>query len=156
MFWEVREWANSNCSLGARLISVCLSASFSFMEPQNSLQPCCPLGRTTGYKECESSKDDLLAPVSPRHQKPDPEPVEGNAHISSKLGVRWDFLLFFFVWETEGWGRGEGYLPSQVGLQIWKQGWKMVILEMDWWVWDATVNSPFLGVWEVLSVQDFS
>lgn len=30
----------------------------------------------------------------------------------------------------------------------------MVILETDWWVRDAAVNGVFLGVSEVLSVQD--
>ena len=75
---------------------VSASASFSFMESHNSLQPCCLLGRTTRYKECESSKDNLLAPVSPRHQKPDLESVEGNARISKNLASD-EVSYWFFV-----------------------------------------------------------
>lgn len=69
-------------------VDFCVSASALFAESHNSLQPCCLLGRAMGYRECESSKDNLLAPVSPRHQEPDLESVEGNAHISRKLGFR--------------------------------------------------------------------
>ena len=72
------------------------------MESHNSLQPCCLLGRTTRYKECESSKDNLLAPVSPRHQKPDLESVEGNARISKNFASDEVLTGFLFEQKVEG------------------------------------------------------
>lgn len=63
---------------------VSASASSSLMESRNSLHLCRRLARRAGCKECKPSKSDLLAPAPPRHQKA--KSVEGNVHISGKLG----------------------------------------------------------------------
>lgn len=51
------------------------------------------LGGTTGYKEQESSGQDLLALVSPK--KPDVEYFGRSARISGKLGIGGSFSLVF-------------------------------------------------------------
>lgn len=68
------------------------SAPFSFMESQ-TLHHCGLLGRTTGYKEQESSGENFLALLSPK--KPDVEYFGRSAHISGKLGIGGSFLLVF-------------------------------------------------------------
>lgn len=68
------------------------SAPFSFMESQTR-HPCGLPGGTTGYKEQESSGEDLLALVSPK--KPDVEYFGRSARISGKLGIGGSFSLVF-------------------------------------------------------------